>query len=488
MAGHDPFAEPDDSERTVIRPNPAGRRAAAPAAPAGVPNYAPPPQAAAPVGYGVPQPPPQREAPVGVPGGGGEAKAGESPIALAMTGMNRLNATAATLFALVSRIRNRAQHVDPDALRRNVVAEVRNFESRAISAGVDPQQVKVARYAICATIDDVVLNTPWGEQSSWGMQSMVGTFHKETVGGDRFYDVLARLEKDPPNNIELLEFMFMCLSLGFDGRLRVEQGGVDKHMQIRNGLARIIRAQRGPVEQDLSPNWQGVDRPHKPRSVFKPVYIAIAATAAILAAIFSTLTFLLGTPTDQLLGRLAAIDTGIAPVLDRPAPPPPPPPPPPPEAGPDQAEVIAGFLEPEIADGLVKVFQDATKITVRVKGEGMFGSGSDVLSEGYPERIDRLAEALKDQPGKLLIVGHSDNVPIKSRRFPSNQHLSLARAESVMKQMAAVLGADRLSAEGRAEKEPICNDGSAACEERNNSREGRAENRRIEIILLKAES
>ncbi len=484
MAGHDPFAEPDDSERTVIRPNPAGRRAAAGAAPAGVPAYAAP-QAAAPAGYGVPQ----REAPApAAPSGGGEGKAGESPIALAMTGMNRLNATAATLFALVSRIRNRAQHVDPEALRRNVVAEVRSFESRAISAGVDPQQVKVARYAICATIDDVVLNTPWGEQSSWGMQSMVGTFHKETVGGDRFYDVLARLEKDPPNNIELLEFMYMCLSLGFDGRLRVEAGGVDKHMQVRNGLARIIRAQRGAVEQDLSPRWRGVEKPHRALSAWKPVYIALATTATVLALMFATLTYLLGNNSDRVIGALATLNSTVPPVLDRPAPPPPPPPPPPPEAPPDQAELIAGFLEPEIADGLVKVFQTATTITVRVKGVGMFASGSDQLSEGYPERIDRLAKALKDQPGKLLIVGHSDNVPIKSRRFKSNMALSLARAETVKNQMAAILGEDRLSAEGRADAEPVCNDGSAACEERNNSREGRDENRRIEIILLKAES
>lgn len=115
--------------------------------------------------------------------------------------------------------------MDPDALRGKVVAEVRAFDSRCIAAGIDPQQVKVARYAICATIDDVVLNTPWGEQSNWALQSMVGTFHRETVGGDRLYDVLARLEKEPSTNIELLEFIYMCLTLGFEGRLRVEQGG-----------------------------------------------------------------------------------------------------------------------------------------------------------------------------------------------------------------------------------------------------------------------
>jgi type VI secretion system protein ImpK len=473
MAGNDPFAEPDDSERTVIRPNPGGRRAA-PAAPAGVPAYTAPAAApAAPFGYGVPQPTaPQAAA--------AEAKASEAPIQLAMTGMNRLNAAAAMLFALISRIRNRAQHMDPDALRGKVVAEVRAFDSRAIAAGIDPQQVKVARYAICATIDDVVLNTPWGEQSNWALQSMVGTFHRETVGGDRLYDVLARLEKDPPTNIELLEFIYMCLTLGFEGRLRVEQGGVDKHLTIRSGLARIIRAQRGPVEQDLSPHWKGVEKPHRALSIWKPVWISVASTVVLLSIMFGVLTYLLGSENDRLLGQMASIDPGVPAVLNRPAPPPPPPPAPPPEAGPDQVEVVSGFLEPEIKDGLIKVFQDPTSLTVRVKGQGMFGSGSDKLAAGYDERIARLAKALNDQPGRILIVGHSDNVPIKTARFPSNTHLSLARAESVLKSMAKHIDdPKRLTAEGRAEKEPI---------EDNSTAEGRAANRRIEIILLKAES
>ncbi|MFN4159328.1 MAG: type VI secretion system protein TssL, long form [Gemmobacter sp.] len=473
MSGNDPFAEPDDSERTVIRPNPGGRRGGA--SPAGVPAYAAPAAPAAqPFGYGVPQQaaPQQAAAP--------DAKASEAPIQLAMTGMNRLNAAAAMLFALVSRIRNRAQHMDPDALRGKVVAEVRAFDSRAIAAGIDPQQVKVARYAICATIDDVVLNTPWGEQSNWALQSMVGTFHRETVGGDRLYDVLARLEKDPPTNIELLEFIYMCLTLGFEGRLRVEQGGQDKHLTIRAGLARIIRGQRGAVEQDLSPHWKGVERPHRALSLWKPVWIAVGVTALLLALMFGGLTYALGTTSDRLIGQLASIDPGVPAVLSRPAPPPPPPPPPPPEAGPSQVEIVSGFLEPEIKEGLVKVFQDATTLTVRVKGQGMFGSGSDKLAAGYDARIERLAKALNAQSGRILVVGHSDNQPIRTARFPSNTHLSLARAESVLKSMAKHMDdPKRLSAEGRAEKEPI---------ESNATAEGRAANRRIEIVLLKAES
>ncbi|MGB3278507.1 MAG: type VI secretion system protein TssL, long form [Pseudorhodobacter sp.] len=472
MSTNDPFAEPDDSERTVIRPNPAGRRAAGGGAPAGVPNYqAQNPAAAAQApGNGVPQP---SAAPVAAD----NAKSTESPIVLAMTGMNRLNAAAATLFALVSRIRNRAQHMEPETLRRNVVAEIRGFETRAIQGGVDPQQVKVARYAICATIDDVVLNTPWGEQSVWGMQSMVGTFHRETVGGDRFYDVLARLEQDPQNNIELLEFLYMCLSLGFDGRLRIEQGGADKHLQIRNGLARIIRAQRGPAEQDLSPHWQGVDRPHKALSAWKPVYIAVGAIAALLTVSFAGISIALGGQSERLLGQLASVDPGRPPTLERPAPPPPPPPPPP---GPSQVEVVSGFLEKEIKAETIKVFEDANTLTVRINGNGMFGSGSDRLAEEISDTISRLAKAMDGQNGKIIIVGHSDNVPIKSSRFPSNMHLSLARAESVKKFMESILtDPSRLKAEGRSDKEPI---------ESNATREGRAANRRIEIVLLREAS
>src|SRR5690606_4716842 len=172
MAGDDPFAEPEDGDRTVIRPNPGGRRSGTAARPATPSPFGSTPAARPAAGgesYGVPsanQP---------------AARAAGSDGGIAMTGMNPLSACASPLFALISRIRNRAQHVDPDKLRQSVVAEVRAFESRALQAGIDPQNVKVARYALCATLDDVVLNTPWGGASNWALQSMVGTFHRETV-------------------------------------------------------------------------------------------------------------------------------------------------------------------------------------------------------------------------------------------------------------------------------------------------------------------
>jgi type VI secretion system protein ImpK len=458
VSDDDPFAEPDDTERTVIRPNPGGRRPGV-AAPA-------PAMTAAPV-----------DAAASVPAGVGPATAheggSETGIDAGLTGMNRLNASAATLFSLVSRIRNRAQHMDPEALRGAVVQEVRAFENRAIQAGFDPQQVKVARYAICATLDDVVLNTPWGGTSSWSTRSMVGTFHRETVGGDRFYDLLARLEQDPARNIDLLEFLYVCLSLGFEGRLRVERGGPERHLQIREGLQQVIRRQRGVVEPDLSTHWRGVVQPYRPRSFWKPLWIAVAATGTLLGTGFFALSYALSGDTERLIGEMSTLDAGQPVELARRAPPVVAP-------EPDDAQMkrIAKFLDAEIAANMVSVFQDANTITVRITGTGLFGSGSDVLQPAFEVPLERVAKALAETAGPVLVVGHSDSQPIKSARFPSNLHLSLARAEAVKASIAAhVDDPKRLSAEGRADKEPI---------ESNKTAEGRAANRRIEVVLLRA--
>jgi type VI secretion system protein ImpK len=90
--------------------------------------------------------------------------------------------------------------------------------------------------------------------------------------------------------------------------------------------------------------------------------------------------------------------------------------------------------------------------------------------------MERVAKSLNEEPGRIIIVGHSDNVPIRSSRFPSNMHLSLARAKSVMAEIAAHLDdPSRLSAEGRADTEPIADNATAA---------GRAKNRRIEVLLV----
>ncbi len=464
MSDEDPFAEPGDTDRTVIRPSPAGRRTA---------------QATEPPAEGPVARPEEPIVDQGIPNAQAAAARVDTPeersLEQSVTGVNPLNACASTIFLLISRVRNRAQHMDPEAFRRSVLAEVRGFESRALRAGIPAQQVRVARYAICATLDDVVLNTPWGGSSNWTQQSMVATFHKETVGGDRFYDLISRLEADPANNIDLLEFLYQCLALGFEGRLRVEPGGPDKHQQIRAGLARVIRAQRGPVEHDLSPHWQGANIRHKPRSALKMVWIVAGSLSVVLAVVFLTYWTLLAGQSERSLGLLSVLESTDPATLARRAPPPPPAP-----LAPTREESllrVTTFLKPEIDDKLVEVYGRNDRIMVRMVGQGMFPSGSDQIKQEFDSAVRRVARALNDERGRIIVAGHSDSIPIRSGRFASNLALSLARAQSVSDVVKSELAEPtRVVAEGRGEKEPIAS---------NKTREGRAKNRRIEIILLR---
>ena len=141
MSEDDPFADDGDAERTVIRPNPGGRRSE----PVANPGAAPPARQQ-------PAPPRIRE---------------EDVAALAQVGINPLVSAATSLLSLAIRLRNRAQHTNVDALRERVIAEVKQFEQAALESSQPAQSIRIARYALCATIDDLVLNTPWGSQSSW---------------------------------------------------------------------------------------------------------------------------------------------------------------------------------------------------------------------------------------------------------------------------------------------------------------------------------
>ena len=266
----------------------------------------------------------------------------------------------------------------------------------------------------------------------------------------------------------------MCLTLGFEGRLRVEANGSDKHMQIRAGLARTIRAQRSEIERGLSPNWEGLQVPHRVLSIWKPVWITAGVVAALATVTFLSLNMLLDRSTERVNGQMSVLTTGVPATLFRRAPPPPPPPPPPI----NQLTELERFLEKEITESVVELFQDNQTITIRVAGIGLFAPGSDSLQSAFDVPISRVAQALNEQAGKVIVVGHSDSIPVgSSSRFGSNLELSLARAESVTRSLADQLDdKSRIQAQARGDKEPIAS---------NETREGRAKNRRIEILLVR---
>ncbi|WP_149536278.1 type IVB secretion system protein IcmH/DotU [Siccirubricoccus phaeus] len=445
----DPFAEPEDTDRTVIRPRPGGR------APA------PPPMAA-------PVPTMSASAPIG------------PMMALPVIGVNPLAAAAAPVMGAAIRLLGRFQHPQPDQLRRSMVEAVREFERRALATGLDTQSLRAARYALCAMIDDMVLSTPWGANSPWSQQSLTSIFHNEVAGGERFFEILKQMEEDPARHGQVVELMYLCLSLGFVGRYRVQQRGVASLTEFRDALYRVIRQRRGEFERDLSVRWQGIPAGHRPLAQRVPLWLIGTLTVFLLACIYLGFNFSLAGDADALAARYAQLPPSAPLLPPRPpgAPPPPPaqpaPPPPPSSALPR----LRTFLAPEIQARLVDVLEDSQTITIRVANNNMFALGQATLNAGSVPLLERVARALNDESGAILVTGHTDSSPIRTARFPSNWHLSQARAETVARLVAGKLeNPNRVRAEGKADTQPVAS---------NDTREGQQANRRTDIILVKA--
>jgi type VI secretion system protein ImpK len=134
---------------------------------------------------------------------------------------------------------------------------------------------------------------------------------------------------------------------------------------------------------------------------------------------------------------------------------------------------MAAILKPDIQGGLVSIVGTPSAPILRIQSAGMFASGSAVIQPKFLPLLARVATALQAQPGPLRITGYTDNQPIHTVAFPSNYQLSLARARAAAAVLGATIDPGRISAEGRADADPIDTNATPA---------GRQQNRRIEIV------
>jgi type VI secretion system protein ImpK len=450
----DPFAEPPQTERTVIRPRPSGVIGG---------NY-----------EGA------RSDPFGG-GSDGREDAGSVP----KTGTNPLVSAAAPLLAAAVRIAaDRSRAPDVDRLRVSMVAAMRQFETEALSTGLDTRTLRAARYALCATVDDLVLSTPWGSASSWAQQSLTSIFHNEVTGGERFFEILDQMQKDLGHHAPVVELMYLCLSLGFAGRYRVASRGTAAIADLRDSVYRTIRQRRGEFERELSPQWRGIaagPARQLPRHV--PLWAPILGTVAVAAVMFVSFTFLLASISDVAFAELFSLPPRGDVVVPRLVPPPSVPlntaasrqPVAAPPSG--AFSKLRQFLAPEIKAGLVQVSQDAQTVTVRLTNRNMFGSGEAVLSPSYAPLMGRIGDALNEENGAVSIYGFTDDQPIRTARFPSNFELSQARADAVAALIRLHLkDPNRLHVQGKGQSEPIASNATA---------DGRQQNRRTEIVLVR---
>jgi len=138
---------------------------------------------------------------------------------------------------------------------------------------------------------------------------------------------------------------------------------------------------------------------------------------------------------------------------------------------------LESALAPEIKKHTITVTPTREGIVVSLKEAGFYDSGSATVRPDALATISHFIDVIRSYPVHVRIEGHTDNVPIHTARFDSNWELSTARATEMIKLFISKyrIAPDRLSASGYGEYYPVAS---------NDTPEGRAQNRRVDLVLL----
>lgn len=346
-----------------------------------------------------------------------------------------------------------------EQLHQLLKQEVRAFQRLCEQANVRRDHMIGARYCLCTALDQAATQTEWGIREKgmeWIKNGLATEFHEDRHGGDKVYLLIARLMTEPHEHLDLLEVIYRILSLGFMGRYRHEADGARKHDAIRQRLYTEIQTQRGVVPLALSPHAQSDAKSRRMTFYDFPVWITFVVLGLILASLFGWFKY-------QLLNHSAQVEKQII-DIGRLTPPPAP-----------RLPHLKELLKNEIAAGTVSVDEDARHSSVTFRGDAMFQPGGVNVNASMGPLIAKIANEVLKVPGKITVAGYTDNIPIKSRQFASNDELSEERATQVMQ----ILQTDgvppaRLEAIGKGEADPIGD---------NATPQGRAQNRRVAITV-----
>jgi len=378
---------------------------------------------------------------------------------------NPLVDNAGALLSTCIKLRNTKQNEDIKTLRLQCVDLIKSYEQSLRAVNVVAEDIQSARYCLCSFMDEVILNTPWGGDSLWASESLLSTFHSETFGGEYFYTLLESALQYPAEKYHLLELMYLCLTLGFVGKMKVEAQGEQKLEDLRERAYHSVQSFKGDMHRELSPGWRDKVIHNTEFQQPFPLWVIGALFGVVLLFIYMSFSYSINSYSSSVYKELVSLvpwhenENTQAQSLSR-----------------DEALALQQLLQTEIDRDLLEVEQLSDRVRIRIGAGNLFSSGSTQPRADFEAILAKIARTLESTQGKILITGHTDDEPIFTTKYPSNWHLSLARATSIgnfLANNASLKG--RLWPEGIGESQPRFD---------NTNEQNRSLNRRIEIDLL----
>lgn len=218
--------------------------------------------------------------------------------------LNPLVDAASSLLGMVVRVRQLDSVGDVERLYRQVVDEIAAIEIELTEQGYDRATLLAYRYVLCSFIDEAVMGMPWGRQSKWAEHSLLTRFHNETWGGEKVFSILARLQQEPQRYRDMLEFIYLCLCLGFEGRYRVMSHGREEYEQIVRALGDQLAGLQPPAEDSLTQPLKNVVQGRQRSMSRFPVWGIFALFGISMVAVFLAFSWSLDQQAEQITSLL----------------------------------------------------------------------------------------------------------------------------------------------------------------------------------------
>lgn len=233
--------------------------------------------------------------------------------------LNSLVAAASGLLSEVVRLKQNSTGEDLPTLNQRLCKALEDFDKNARQKGVENSQVSNAHYVLCTVLDEAVVTTAWGKESDWSQMSLLSKFHNQTFGGEVFFQFLDRVSKHPAMHLPILELMYLCLALGFEGKYRIQSRGLLELENIRDALYRQIRHLRAEVPRELSPrcNDLGEGLPHDLVRIV-PWWTMALITVVCLVVMYTGFAWVLSEQRASVLKPFQPFDQAVVQPQPRP--------------------------------------------------------------------------------------------------------------------------------------------------------------------------
>lgn len=229
-------------------------------------------------------------------------------------GLNPLADAASSLFTAIGHLKQIGTCRQRENLQRELIQTVVTFQETITQLGYQPEYVIVCRYVMCATIDDIIKSTSWGSEGQWEAYALLPALNQEPTREDKFFTILERVIQEPAHYIDLMELMYLCLSLGYQGQYRVTDQNQYALEQITHALYKHIRAYRGGFSKTLSPMPL---KPHArtsnpPTDQSLPGWLILFIGVCLVMVLFIALGYLTETLSNEALKNIAELQPILA--------------------------------------------------------------------------------------------------------------------------------------------------------------------------------